>query len=225
MFASDEWCTIPFLEIKKNTLDRINDIILHLPECFAIRTKLRNQRNRSEPSDATRRELEAKALWLAIRLEEYWKEYGDDIDDLYSHEQYYEVSDFQGHPEDWIITSLQPVTFRDTFAATNIPDYDAAVMLAHTLLMETFPESLEVYNQRIAIHCESILQACAFHQKVGLWSGGDVSMVFALKSVEACTPSRRQRGTSAEELAKWGATRGVAGICKLWRREYDAGIL
>ena len=218
VFASDEWCTIPFLEMKKTTSDRINDLLLQIPECLDLSNKLRSERKHgAESATNTAKLLERKALWLTIRFREYWKEYGDAVDPDYDFSQYYEVSSFQSDAKDWIVTTDQPVRFRDKFAATIIPDYDAGVVIANSILREATMDTDESSKRNIVIHSASILEAAAFLQKLGLGSGGNIALVFPLKTVALCTPSTQQEATSAMELAKWGKTRGVEGACEIWR--------
>ena len=218
IFASDEWCTIPFLKMKKTTSDRLNDVLLKIPECLDLKQRFRDARTQSSPLlQSAKDALEGKAQWLIVRLQEYWKGYGNEIAPDYRWDQYHEKSNFQNTAEAWIFTTPGPVQFCNRFAARIIAEYDAGIVIIYSILREVYMDSVEEYKQRIAIHCASILGSAAFLEKLGVDSGGNTSMVFPLKTVHLCTPSQQQAVNSATELAKWGKTRGMEGVCKVWR--------
>ena len=220
-FASDEWCTIPFLKMKKTTSDRLNDIMLKIPECLDLRNKLLDERKNGSPSlPATADALAGKAQWLVIRLQEYWKEYGNDIDPDYEWDQYQECSNFQTAAESWTITTPHPVHFRTKAAAKIVAEFDAGIVILYSILQEIYMDSAKEYEKPIAVHCASTLEAAAFLEKLGVDSGGSTAMVFPLKTVHLCTPLQQQADNSAMELAKWGKTRGLEGVCKLWRDSF-----
>ena len=224
IFASKEWCTIPFLEIKKTAYDRLNDILLQIPECLDMSHKLRQERmERSSSLQATTLALEGKAQWLNIRLQEYWKEFGDEVDLDYTWDQYHEESSFQTSAKEWIMEASRPARFRNKFAARIISDYDAGYAIIFSVLREVHFDSVEEYRQRVAVHCASILEAVAFLQNLGVESGGNTSLLFPLKTVNLCSPCQQQAANSAIELARWGKTRGVEGACEVIRDSSDDG--
>jgi hypothetical protein len=180
---------------------------------------LRNHmRSRKEGHDAAyesaRWIAEVKAQSLISWLARYWDECADTINFGYDYSRFIELSDFQNDSQEWIIRETRTAYFEDTFAATNIALYDAAIVLANSLAWEAISGDPEVNKQRIVIHCASILSIVAYHESRGTSSGGSVSMVFPMKIVCRATPSNHQRHQAEAALLSWGESRGVSGICK-----------
>ena len=218
IFASDEWCTIPFLKMKKTTSDRLNDILLKVPECMGLSDKLQDARQYSSNSaQHSMTDLENKAQWLLILLGEYWKEYGDAIEPGYDWNQYREVTNFSTNTEAWDFASPTPVYFRTISAAKIIPEYDAGNLILYSILRGVYWDSVDDYKKKIAVHSASILESAAFLGRVEAEAGGSAAMVFPLKTVHLCTPSLQQSDRVGMELAKWGKTRGLEGVCKIWK--------
>ena len=202
----------------KTTSDRLNDVLLKIPECLDLRQSLKEMCPNGSPLlQTTRDALEGKSRWLLACLHDYWKEYGNEIDSNYDWGQYHELSNYQTSAEAWNITAPRPVQFRNRIAATIIPEYDAGIVILNSTLREACMDSVEEHKQRIAVHCASILESAAFLEKLGMDSGGNTCMVFPLKTVYLCTPSQQQIAQSGIELAKWGKTRGLEGVCNIWR--------
>ena len=210
--------TKPFLTYKKSPIDRVHDVLLHLPECLALRIKMLEARDRGlhTQQERYRQILEDKVPDLLLRLKVHWNEYKEDYDSDYDHSLYFELSNFVSLPKDWIISSTRDIVFQNVLAATMIPDYDAAVVIVSMILKDVQPERKMAHLQRMAIHCASILEAIRTHTNIGPHSGGDISLVFAMKSVYRCSPCKQQQDQVEFELERWGARRGVEGISRLW---------
>ena len=218
IFASDEWITKPFLIHNKTPIDRVNDVLLQLPECLVIRLQMQDARDRAlhTREGALRHLLEDRLSSFLSRLNVYWTEYKEDTNSDYDHSLYFELSNFVSHPDDWVVTSTRGIIFQDALAATTIPDYDAAVVIVSMILIDVQPELSIIHLQRMAIHCASILEAIRTHSNLGPDSGGDVSLVFAMKTVYRFTPCKEQKDRVKLELEEWGKRRGVDAISQLW---------
>ena len=215
IFASGEWCTVPFLFKKKTTSDWLNDILLKIPECMGLRLELKELRTSGSLSaEPLMNLLKSKAQWLLIRFQEYWKERGDEIDPNYTWEGYREVSDFQNSSEEWV-AYCRPIYFHNKFAARIIAEFDAGNAIVYSILREVCMDKPPGYKQSVFVHCASILEAVHFLDSLGVDSGGNTSLVFPLKTISQCTPSREQETQSRIELEKWGKTRGVEGVSKM----------
>lgn len=164
--------------------------------------------------EAARWIVEVKAQTLISWLARYWAQCADTISFGYDYSRFIELSGFRTDAQEWIITETRTAYFEDTFAATNVALYDAAIILANSLAWEATPGDPEVNKQRIVIHCASILSVVAYHESRGTGSGGSVSMVFPMKIVCQATPSNHQRQQAEAALLRWGQSRGVVGICK-----------
>ena len=218
MFANEEWSTIPFLTVKKTPQDHFNDVLLQIPHCFLLRARLREQFDQGlqVELEATRSDLEKKALELMARLDVYWLEFKEEANIEHDYAQYIELSNFQGEPEDWIITASHDVVFQNSLTATTIPSCDAAMIIVNTILKDISLGCTKAYLQRIVIHSASIFEAVRWHNQAGPESGGDISLVFCMKVVLRCTPSLQQQNKAEEELKNWGASRGFQGISQPW---------
>ncbi|KAK3170140.1 hypothetical protein OEA41_009526 [Lepraria neglecta] len=215
VFASEEWCRIPFLKEGKNPMDRLGDVLLQYPSIFIVRNSMREMRSRGPHRlEPTRQAVEAKAEQLISLLDTYWNECRQTIQPGYDHDNFAEIENFRADTADWVIKTLLPITYKDIFAATNVAMYDAAVILAHALAWESTSGFSEPNKQRIVIHCASILEAVKYHESKGPSSGGSISMVLPIKVVRRATPSKFQREQAQVALEQWADTRGVDGICK-----------
>lgn len=215
VFASEEWCRIPFLKEGKNPMDRLGDILLQYPSIFIVRNSMREMRSRGPHRlEPTRQAVEAKAEQLISLLDVYWNECRQTIQPGYDHDNFAEIDNFRADAADWVIKTLFPITYNDVFAATNVAMYDAAVIIAHALAWESTSGFSEPNKQRIVIHCASILEAVKYHESKGPSSGGNLSMVFPIKVVRRATPSKFQREQAQVALEQWADKRGVDGICK-----------
>ena len=213
IFASDEWCTVPYLQQGKEPLDKLGDILLQLPRLYAARNKMRTQHAQECVSDPLGYNVEAQAQDLIARLQAYWQECGHLLSPGYDYSNFIERTNFETDSSDWVIEATVPMTYRDPFAATCIAKYDAATVLASSIVWESRAGFLELHKQRIVIHCASILQAVVYHESCGPDSGGSIQMVFPLKVVSRVTPSEDQRRQAQIALRQWGERRGVDGIC------------
>ena len=213
IFASDEWCTVPYLQQGKGLHDKLGDILLQFPRIYAARNSMRAQQAQDRVSGRLGYNLEAEAQDLIARLQTYWQEFGNVIYPGYDYSSFVESTNFETESSDWIIKPTVQITYHDPFLATSVAMYDAATVLANALVLESVVGSTELYEQRIVIHCASILQAVAYHESRGPNSGGSIQMVFPLKVVCRVTPSDNQRRQAQVALRRWGERRGVDGIC------------
>lgn len=213
IFASDEWCTVPYVQQGKGLLDKLGDILLQFPEIYAARNSMHAHQAQNRVSDQPRYNVEAQALGLIARLQTYWQESRNSLYPGNDHSSFVEITDFESASSDWIIENTVPVTYRDPFVATCVAMYDAATVLANSLVWESGAGFTEVYKQRVVIHCASILEAVAYHESRGPSSGGSIQMVFPLKVISRVTPSDDQRRQAQIALRRWGERRGVDGIC------------
>lgn len=215
VFASEEWCTVPYLSHGKLPFDVLGDILLQFPSIYILRNSMRMIREQSPyRCEPTRSLVEAKAMYFMIQLNAYWDMYGTAIDPDYDYTQFIETSDFQSDPSSWVIETPLPITFKNTLVATNIAMYDTAVVLANALAWESTSGYPEVNKRQIVIHCASILAAVAYHESKGPNSGGSINMVFPMKVVRRATPSNDQRRQIQAALDTWGERRGVEGLCR-----------
>ena len=213
IFASEEWCTVPYLQYGKGPLDKLGDILLQFPIVYAARNRMSAQRAKDRDSDSTGYNVEAQAQGLIARLQTYWQECGNALYPGYDYSYFVESTNFETDSSDWVIKAKGPITYRDPFVATGVAMYDAATVLANALVWESGASFTELYKQRIVIHCASILQAVAYHETRGPNSGGSIQMVLPLKVVCRVTPSDDQRRQAEIALRRWGEGRGVDGIC------------
>ena len=213
ILASEEWCTVPYLQQGKRPLDKLGDILLQFPRIYAARNNMRKQRAQERLSDPLGYNVETQAQELITRLQTYWQECRDLISPGYDYSNFAERTNFETVSSKWIIEITVPITYRDPFVATSVAMYDAATVLANSLVWQSGARSIELYKQRIVIHCASILQAAVYHESQGPNSGGSIQMVFPLKVICRVTPSDDQRQQAEIALARWGENRGVDGIC------------
>ncbi len=183
---------------------------------MSLNLKLRESRKNGSPSaQPLTSVLESKAQWLLVRLQEYWKGHGAEVDPTYQLEIHHEASGFKNTARDWRVDPSGPVRFRDKFAARIIAEYVAGKANVHSVLREVYIDRIDEYKQSVAINCASILEAVGFLDRLRVESGGNTSLVFPLKTVNQCTPSQEQKIRSGIELEKWGKTRGVEGVSKM----------
>ena len=157
-------------------------------------------------SNVARLKLEASCLKHISHLDEYWNRYGDEIDDRYDYTRYRE-------PWDANLWNLDVHRFfRDAFAATVIAQYDGARILLNGFLAGILPNP-QVYKEHIMLHSASALSAARYHEVSEAAIGGTVSMIFPLKAVSQSSPSAVQRNEAELALQRWGAGRGIGGIC------------
>ncbi len=213
IFASDEWCTVPYLKQGKEPLDKLGDILLQFPRIYAAQKSMRAQQAQYRDSDPTGYNVESQAQGLIARLQSYWQECGNAIYPGYDYSCFVEYTNFETNSSDWIVEAKGPITYRDPYVAIGVAMYDAATVLANALVWESGAGFTELYEQRIVIHCASILQAVVYHETRGPNSGGSIQMVLPLKVVCRVTPSDDQRRQAQIALTRWGETRGVDGIC------------
>ena len=213
IFASDEWCTIPYLQNGKGFLDKLGDILLQFPGIYAARSSMRAHQAQNRVSDQVGYNVEAQAQGLIARLQTYWQECRNVIYPGYDYSSFVEISNFESASSDWIIEATVPITYCDPFVATSVAMYDAAAVIANSLVLESGADFANLYKQRIVIHCASILQAVVYHESQGPNSGGSIQMVFPLKVVCRITPSDDQRRQAQVALRRWAERRGVDGIC------------
>ena len=213
IFASEEWCTVPYLLQGKQPLDKLGDILLQFPEIYAARNNMGTQPAEERTSDPLRYKAETQAQDLLTRLQTYWQECGNMIAPGYDYSSFAEKTNFESDSADWNIETTVPITYRNPFVASSISMYDAATVLANGLAWQSGVGSTKLYEQRIVIHCASILQAVMYHESQGPNSGGSIQMVFPLKVLCRVTPSNDQRRQAQLALRQWGEKRGVDGIC------------
>lgn len=215
-FASEDWCRIPFKTNGKTPFDKIVDILLQIPGTQVLRQKMGSLRKSNEScSEPLRKTLEDQASQLLSRLARFWQENSEVINASYNHGRFFEASGFEHDAEDWVIEESKPGHFYDTFAATNIALYDATCVLTNALAVEAMPISVSTkpYKRKIAIHCASILSIAACLESKGPSSGGSLIMVFPIKTVCRATPCYSQRKQATDALERWGASRGIDGLC------------
>lgn len=213
-FASEKWCTVPFLGREKRPLDWLGDILLQFPNAFILRNSMREIRDQSHLiCEPTRKAVHSKAIEIIALLEDYWDKYGTVVDSAYDCSHFIETSDFRGEPTSWVIETPLAVRFSSPATATNIAMYDAAVVLANALAWESNSGYPEVNKRKIVLHCASILAAIIYHEGKGPESGGSINMVLPMKVVCRATPSNDQRRQAQLALDRWGKLRGLEGIC------------
>ena len=212
-FASEEWCTVPYLQQGKQPLDKVGDILLQFPRIYAARNNMRTQPAQERPSDQLRHNAETQAQELIARLQTYWQECGNLITPGYDYSSFAERTNFESDSSDWVVETTVPITYRNSFVASSVAMYDAATVLANALAWQSGAGFTKLYKQRIVIHCASILQAVVYHESQGPNSGGSIQMVFPLKVICRVTPSNDQRRQAQLALRRWGEKRGVDGIC------------
>ena len=165
--------------------------------------------------DLIREDLVINASSLLERLTLSWQDFKHTTGSPYEHSQFSEIFDFQGQPHDWILTTLITALPFEIMTANVISTYDSAVIITSSILKDVDTAQSTIHARRIAVHSQSILEAVRWHHTAGSESGGDISVVFALRTVYRCTPVQCQKVQAEEELARWGAVRGVVGISKL----------
>ena len=226
VFASEEWCTVPFEQLGKRPVDTLADILLQIPEAHLLRNKMRDLRKHvDESSDAFSESVKDKALHIISQLGTYGLEHQDVINSSYDYSRFHEITNFQSDARSWIVEDASPACFRDPFAAVTIALYDGGLVLANALAWEATPRNSKYYKERIVIHCESILSAVAYFESRGPSSGGTLLMIFPLKAACRTSPSDDQRRRVRAALAMWGTRRGVDGICKFQAHETEGIFL
>lgn len=213
VFASEEWCTVPYLQQEKQPLDKVGDILLQSPRIYAARNNMRTQPAQERPLGPLGYNVENEAQDLIARLQAYWQECGNLIAPYYDYSSFAEKTNFESDSADWIIETTVPITYRNPFLASSVAMYDAATVLANSLAWQSSAGFTKLYKQRIGIHCASILQAMVYHESQAPNSGGSIQMVFPLKVICRVTPSNDQRRQAQLALRRWGEKRGVDGIC------------
>lgn len=205
---------MPFEHHQKRPFDKLTDILLQIPGIYLLRNSMRLDREyNGKPLEPSRQAVEDKAAHMISWLARFWEECGDTINYGYDYSRFLESTGFQADAKNWIVEEIMPAYFQDTFAATSIALYDAGTIIANALAWESASSKSDTNQQRIVIHCESVLSTVAYHESKGPRSGGTLAMIFPLKIVCRVTPSDHQRQRASNALHKWGSSRGVGGIC------------
>jgi hypothetical protein len=211
-FSSDEWRTVPFLLQQKLPIDELVDILLYLPRCLVIETRLNDP---DADSDRTaRRQLTEKLADLLKqpidRLSAWWsKHYHDQIMDI--------PSSLTSARTD---TAPSTEAFTSPLAATSIAYYYSAKVVATCLsdLVAPSEQSYEILVHDISV----ILSTVKYHRVCGPFSGGTFMMIYPIKVALFRSPCPDQRAEITQALLDWGRERGVEGVCSsgapLWHQ-------
>lgn len=201
----------------KTPQDRCHDVLLELPRCFGTRSQIADLHSKGlfMELELVQEELVSKTSSLLTSLTLCWQEFKCSTGSQYDYSRFSDMSGFLGKPNDWIVTSTNEALPLEVSTATVISTYNCAVIITSSIMKDVDTTQSLIHSQRIAVHCQSILEAVRWHHNAGSESGGDITVVFALRIVYHCTPVRRQKEQAEEELAKWGAARGVVGISQL----------
>jgi hypothetical protein len=212
-FALNPWCEIPFLVQPKNSLDRLVDILLWIPHCQALRTRIRALKETNpSASEAVRKELVRQTLILISRLSHWFSLYREEIFGDYEYSTSAETLD----PNAAAQSSTNIFSFLDSRNIIAIAYYDSAQILAQHLLSISSSDSDTVSTcyQLIKQHAASVLNIVGYHRSCGIQSGGSFIMIFPLKVICLVTPCEDQRRVASEALLAWGTERGLEGACR-----------
>jgi hypothetical protein len=207
IFASEEWCNIPFALTRKSALDQLVDILLWIPHMMDTRSQWAEVKDTILPeAEMLRQQLIIQVEETVDRLSEWWTSHGPAIFDDY---------DYAHYVQDWNWT---PPEFHDATVATTIAFYNTASIFLQHLQRIGLGMSTE---HQLTMHASSVLAAARFHQSRGPQSGGTFMMVYPLKSVCMMTPDEEQRREAQEILLEWGMERGIEGTCRVAAPQYS----
>jgi hypothetical protein len=204
-FASEDWCEIPFKLKQKTAWDKILDILLWMPKCLALRTRIKALRD-SDPvaCEAVCQELASELGNPISRLARWKSLYGQDILGEYD----YNISVNANDPDTGSIPKTR--IFSDPQRATTTAFYDVAnIWIQQLTQIATGTPTDHIIKQ----HAASALAAVDFHQSLGFASGGTFSLIFVLKVLCLVTPCEIQRQEARSALLTWGERRGLGGVC------------
>ena len=225
VFASDEWCTIPYSIRPKTPIDVLDTILLQFPTCYALRMRWCELTEAQNPeASAVRTQVEIEASMLLTRLDWFWEHYGD----------WLQRSDYlcarpPPEPVETPLSPRKPVTFtvptdfRDTFGAQLVAKYNTGKILMYGVLRSIRPLA-DGYEDEIFLHGESILRAVKYHENSGPTHSGCVSMIFPMRQLVMEATSETQQVQAQKALRRWGKSRGVAKLCEIcfWRLSRQA---
>jgi hypothetical protein len=220
IFASKQWCTVPFQFTTKTALDNLVDLLLQLPSCLPYRNEMRQQRDKDpDKSEVIREYLSTKAQGLQNRLHHYWEENRDRVDPEYT----FRIDAFSLISQD-PTDSESPipcmVPFQTTSDAYITAMYDAGNIIVSGYLAAT-SQNPQSYYRQMTIHGASILMAAAYHETQGLVKGGSFPMVFPIKLLCLLSPSETQKRMAQETLLRWGSGRGLTEIYEVATPSYQ----
>ncbi|RFU36251.1 hypothetical protein B7463_g107, partial [Scytalidium lignicola] len=214
VFASERWCTVPFLLHPKTPYDRLVDLLLQLPGYLPIRNAMRSlQKDDPVKSDALARCLTNSVQHLLSQLDDLWQEQMPQIDPDYD-VRFKALSSHVLNPH----TSNQPLPYTTPFQnSTNAyfaSMYDAGNIIALGCLAAASPTP-QIYKDKMIVHGASILNSAGYHQSQGCYNGGSFSMIFPVKLVCLLSPSEALRAMAQKSLLIWGSGRGLLDIVEI----------
>ncbi|KAI9841166.1 MAG: hypothetical protein M1837_000954 [Sclerophora amabilis] len=213
LFASEDWCTIPFFLHAKSPFDKFVDILVQLPGCLPLRIDMeRLKEEEVVASENSRRGLVMQAEKLLSLLDQFWEQHRWQVDPDYDKRWYSNYLMEECGLRDVASPYGGGAIFTNTFTATFTALYDAANIIVLRNLTAASSPTTGIHSRRITAHAASVLASIAYHEAAGPFSGGSFSMVFPLKVVCFLSTSERQRSAAQEALLSWGANRGMTDI-------------
>lgn len=230
MFSSAEWLTLPFTVQTKNVHQQLGDIILSIPPCIAlckVPGPLTEFFSRAIPANTDLRAARARTAQLLEMLQEWATRFPEfcEVDSTEESRRGSTTSSFElvasASPSSSPTSPITPVPL--TYTALSASTYHA-VYLTLTLLQHkvsctptTSGEALpDAVMEEACIHANSVLQIST-HLEHQYPLGFDfMRCVFPLVVVLSIAPRDKERRAANEVLARWGAKRGVGGICGPW---------
>jgi hypothetical protein len=232
VFASPEWLTLPFTVQPKNVHQQLGDVILAIPPCISlcnIQGPLSEFFAREIPANTDLRAARVRTAQLLDMLHDWAKK----------HPEFCELGSQAVSPTDSTTSPLDvtpsissstptspqnqiPLTYTALSASTYHAVHLTLTLLQHKVSPEnnrrkTTSEALSDTVMEDALgHANSVLQISA-HLEHHCPLGFDfMRCVFPLVVVLSIAPREKERRAANEVLARWGAKRGVAGICGPW---------
>ncbi|KAI4254164.1 MAG: hypothetical protein LQ352_003243 [Teloschistes flavicans] len=215
--ASEAWCKIPYRHRPKVIIDVLDDILLQLPACYTLRSRLRDMSEALHPeADVVKEQITSMAQDLKSKLDWFWGYYGDHLQGIKTLDpsEFTSIFDDVSRARVDSATFSLPIEFSDTFSAQIIGMYNAGCLLVGGLI-RSMDSNNDDYHSETNAHGESILSAVDYQEQLGPSHSGCSSMIFPLRSliVEARCEDQRKRARRA--IVTWGQRRGIVKLCNL----------
>ena len=231
VFSSPQWMTLPFTVRSKNAHQELTDIVLAIPQCLAlcrIPGPLSEFFSRQIPPNTNLSLARTRTAQLLEQLHEWATKYPQfcHLNPTIIRTSFSTQSVDSMASKAPTILSDPAVTFNALSSSTCHAIHLTLILLQHkvssdpltsvderSIGSEILPEPV---LRETLFHTTSILQNCTVLEDNYPLGFDFMRSVFPLVVVSTIAPREIERRQANDMLARWGAKRGVGGICGPW---------